>query len=239
MSRSKPLILVVDDETRYVLTVKYNLEASGYDVITASDGKTAIELVATHSPDVVLLDVKMPAMDGMQVCKLIRQFSNVPVIMLTALASERDKVNGLDSGADDYVTKPFGASELMARVRAALRRQETASQTQSTPSIRCGELEINLLSKRVFIGSHEVKLTPTEFRLLCEFGRNSGRVLVPDYLLERVWGINNIGDENLLWKVIHRLRKKIEPDPQKPRYILTRPGIGYYFCSSDEKEDNG
>lgn len=229
MTRDKPRILVVDDEPRYVRAIQVNLEASGYQVLTASNGQKAIELVASAEPDLILLDVKMPGLDGRLACQRIREFSSVPIIMLTALADSRDKVKGLDAGADDYVTKPFSVDELLARVRAALRRVELAERPDPDPVFRAGDLVVDLAQRRVFVGGQEVSLTPTEYRLLRELVKQAGRVLVPDYLLAKVWGVGYEGEIKLVWQAIHRLRRKIERDPQNPRYIQTRAGTGYVF----------
>jgi DNA-binding response OmpR family regulator len=228
---NKVRILVVDDEARYVRAIRFNLEASGYQVETAQDGRTAIDKVSTVEPDLILLDVKMPSLDGFEVCRRIREFSMVPIILLTALAEGTDKVKGLDTGADDYVTKPFSADELLARVRAVLRRADVAEQTTPIPVFEAGELRVDLARQRVFVAEKEVDLTPTEYRLLCELVRNAGRVLVPERLLTKVWGIGYEGETHLVWQAVHRLRRKVEPDPQNPRYIQTRPGIGYVFES--------
>jgi DNA-binding response OmpR family regulator len=228
MVRQEAHILVVEDESRYVRAIQINLEASGYRVSTAQNGYAAVELVASEEPDLVLLDVKMPGMDGWETCRRIREFSMVPIIMLTALAQDVDKVKGLDLGADDYVTKPFSVDELLARVRAALRRAQLA-QPQGEPVVRAGHLRVDLSQQRVFVQDQEVELTPTEYRLLAELVQQAGRVLVPEFLLERVWGVGYEGETRLLWQAIHRLRRKIEPDPKEPLYIQTRPGIGYIF----------
>ena len=233
MREGKAQVLVVDDEPRYVWAIRLNLESRGYEVLTAGDGQTALELVAMESPDLVILDLRLPRLDGYEVCRRIREFSTVPIIMLTALAEDADKVRGLDVGADDYVTKPFSAEELLARVRAALRRAEYADAMALSPEVRIGELLVDLARQRVFVGDSEVSLTAIEYRLLAEFVRNAGRVLVPDHLLEAVWGPGYEGEVQLVRQVIHRLRRKIEPDPQNPRYIETRHGIGYFFATPD------
>lgn len=229
----KARVLVVDDEPRYVRAISVNLEASGYQVLTAPDGTKAVEAAAAEAPDLILLDIRMPGMDGYDACRRIREFSSVPIIMLTAKAEAADKVKGLDAGADDYVTKPFSADELMARVRAALRRVELASQPAPRASFEAGELQIDFAQQRVFARGEEIKLTPTEYRLLSELVREAGRVLVPEHLLENVWGPGYVGENRLLWQAIHRLRHKIERDPQEPQFIQTRPGIGYVFVSPD------
>ncbi|MFZ5917733.1 MAG: response regulator transcription factor [Chloroflexota bacterium] len=230
MNRGKPCVLVVDDEPRYVLAIKVNLEASGYRVLTASDGRTAVELAVAEEPDLVVLDIRMPGMDGYETCRRIREFSTAPVIMLSALAEDSDKVRGLDTGADDYVTKPFSAEELLARVRAALRRAELSERTDLRPCFQAGEIRVDFAQQRVFVADREIELTPTEYRLLYELVQQAGRVLVPEYLLDKVWGVGYEGENRLLWQAIHRLRQKIERDPKEPQYIQTRPGIGYVFA---------
>jgi DNA-binding response OmpR family regulator len=229
----KARILVVDDEPRYVRAIQFNLEASGYEVFPARDGQMAIELAASEEPDLILLDIRMLGLDGYEVCQRIREFSAVPIIMLTALAEDTDKVKGLDIGADDYMTKPFSADELLARVRAALRRVELSERQDSHPAFQAGDLLIDFARQRVFARDQEVDLTPTEYRLFYELVKQAGRVLVPEYLLEKVWGIGYEGENRLLWQAIHRLRRKVEPDPRNPQYIQTRPGIGYVFALPD------
>jgi DNA-binding response OmpR family regulator len=230
MNKGKVCILVVDDEPRYIRAIQINLEASGYEVITTRDGQTAIELAASEEPDLILLDIRMVGLDGYEVCRRIREFSAVPIIMLTALAEDADKVAGLDVGADDYVTKPFSADELLARVRAVLRRVELSERQDPSSTFQAGDLLVDLAQQRVFVHSQEVNLTPTEYRLLCELVRQAGRVLVPEYLLEKVWGMGYEGENRLLWQAVHRLRRKIERDPRNPQHIQTRPGIGYVFA---------
>ena len=185
---NKVRILVVDDEPKYVWTTQVVLEDRGYEVLVARDGQAALELAASEKPDLIILDVKMPGMDGYQVCWRIREFSTAPIIMLTALAEATNKVEGLDMGADDYVTKPFSADELLARVRAALRRAEFSRQEELRPPFQAGDLRVDFDRQRVYIGKDEVTLTPLEYRLLCELVEHAGRVLVSEYLLERVWG---------------------------------------------------
>jgi DNA-binding response OmpR family regulator len=230
MNKDRVRVLVVDDEPRYVRAIQVNLEASGYEVLAARNGQTAIELAASEAPDLILLDIRMPGLDGYEVCRRIREFSAVPIIMLTAMAEDADKVKGLDIGADDYVTKPFSADELLARVRSALRRVELSERQAPHPTFQAGDLLVDFARQRVFVCDLEVNLTPTEYRLLCELVRQAGRVLVPDYLLEKVWGMGYEGENRLLWQAVHRLRRKIEPDPRNPQYIQTRPGLGYVFA---------
>ena len=230
MNKGKVRILVVDDEPRYVQAIQINLEASGYEMLAARDGQTAIELAATEEPDLILLDIRMLGLDGYEVCRRIREFSAVPIIMLTALAEDADKVKGLDIGADDYVTKPFSADEILARVRAVLRRVELSKRQNPCPTFQAGDLLVDFAQQRVFACGQEANLTPTEYRLLCELVRQAGRVLVPEYLLEKVWGMGYEAENHLLWQAVHRLRRKIERDPRNPKYIQTRPGIGYVFA---------
>ena len=231
MDKSKSRILVVDDEPRYIRAIQVNLEASGYEVLAAQTGLTAIERAASEEPDLVLLDIRMPGVDGYEVCQRIREFSPVPIIMLTALAENTNKVQGLNVGADDYVVKPFSADELLARVRAVLRRVELSERREPKCTLQAGDLVVDFSRQRVFARDREVNLTPTEYRLLCELIRQSGQVLLPEYLLEKVWGLEYEGENHLLRQTIYRLRRKIERDPKNPQYIQTRRGIGYAFSS--------
>jgi DNA-binding response OmpR family regulator len=229
MKKGKYCVLVADDEPKYVYITQLNLEARGYEVLVARDGKTAVELAAREEPDLIILDIRMPGLDGYEACRRIREFTGVPIIMLTAMAEEADKVKGLDLGADDYITKPFGVDELLARVRAALRRAELAEVGEAEPIVRAGELRVDLNQGRVFLGEREVPLTPIEYHLLSELVRQAGRVVVSERLLEAVWGGEFEGGERALRQAVYRLRQKIEPDPQDPQYIQTRSGLGYVF----------
>src|SRR5512136_2536078 len=188
MNKGKIRILVAEDEPRYTWAIQTNLEARGYEVVTAQDGQKAVELAVSEQPDLVLLDVKMPVLNGYEVCWRIREFSIVPIIMLTALAEETNKVHGLELGADDYLTKPFSVPELLARVRAVLRRIEFSEGLPSAPTFQAGDMSIDFAQHRVFMCGQEVELTPTEYRLLCELVKQPGRLLVPEHLLEKVWG---------------------------------------------------
>ena len=229
MNKGKIRILVAEDEPRYVWAIQTNLEARGYEVVTAQDGQKAVELAVSEQPDLVLLDVKMPILDGHEVCRRIREFSIVPIIMLTALADETNKVHGLELGADDYLTKPFSVPELLARVRAVLRRVEFSEGLPSDPTFQAGDMSIDFAQHRVFMCGQEVELTPTEYRLLCELVKQPGRLLVPEHLLEKVWGPEYEGGSKLVRQAIHRLRAKIEHDPRHPEFIQTRSGLGYVF----------
>ena len=236
MSTTKPLILVVDDEPQYVYLIKLNLEARGYRVSVGDNGEAAVALAAEQQPDLVILDLMMPMLNGFEACRQIRQFSTVPIIMLTAKAEEADKIKGLDAGADDYVTKPFSIDELLARVRANLRRNELSQQPQTGPFFESGDLRVDLMARRVFVNDREVPLTPTEYRLLTELIKHAGQVVVPDHLLAVGWGDSYEGEEQVLRQAIYRLRQKLEPDPKQPRYLETRPGLGYVFVPPDKPD---
>jgi two-component system KDP operon response regulator KdpE len=223
-------ILVVDDDRRMRRLLKLNLESAGHRVVTVETGTAALEQAESDPPDLVLLDVMMPGMDGFTCLQRLREFSQVPVIMLTARGEEDDKVRGLDLGADDYLTKPFGPSELLARVRVALRRQPSGSMPPSTLVV--GELTINLARRRIIRADKEIRLTPTEYKLLFELASHAGKVLLHGDLLSRVWGPEYRDEIDYLWTYIRYLRNKIEPDPANPRYIISEPGVGYMLASS-------
>jgi len=222
-------VLVVDDEPRIAEAVSMNLELEGYQVITASSGSEALAKVTAELPDLVILDVMMPDMDGFETLKAIREVSTVPVIMLTVKGEETDRVKGLDLGADDYVTKPFSPRELVSRVRAALRRAETPTAAPKTAIRVDDELTIDFARRRVWVRGNEVRLRPTEHRLLYHLVSNAGRVLTHETLLRRVWGYEYRNEDQYLWLYITYLRKKLEKDPRHPRYILGERGIGYRF----------
>jgi DNA-binding response OmpR family regulator len=237
MPAKKTTILTADDDPQLLRLVARNLELEDYDVLTASDGKQALEQIEQHAPDLVLLDVMMPRMDGFTVTSRVREFSAVPIIIVTARGQDQDKVRGLDLGADDYLTKPFSIEELLARVRAVLRRaQFTAS--EQTHAMRTtmthGELTIDFAQHLVTMGGREIELTPTEYRILAYLAQNAGRVVTQDLLLEHVWGSEYVGEGHMLQVNINRLRHKIEPDPMHPRYILTKVGIGYLLAAQPD-----
>jgi len=208
--------------------MRVNLQEAGYTVVTASSGAEGLRLLQEHQPDLVLLDVMMPVMDGFTACERIREFSNVAIIMVTAKGEERDRVRGLDAGADDYIVKPFSAQELLARVRAVLRRAERqTTEAFHEPVFRHQELEIDLARALVTVGGKEVSLTATEYRVLQMLAGAVGRVLTPEEMLTGVWGPEYRDDKEILWVCLSRLRQKIEPDPKNPIHIQTRQGIGY------------
>lgn len=233
MTSRDPLVLVVDDDVRMLRMMRRILELESYRVITAGSAEAAFDVFDREAPDVVLLDVMMPGMDGYAACQRIREFSQVPIMMVTARSVDEEKVRGLDSGADDYVTKPFSASELTARVRAVLRRTALWDDPPE-PALKCGDLVIDFSRKRVTLGSQELNLTATEYRLLSYLARNADRVLTPDQILEKVWSERYVGETNLLQANITRLRKKLKEDARNPRYILTRQGIGYMMVRQPE-----
>lgn len=225
-----PSILVVDDDPRMQRLLKVNLERAGYRVDVAVDGAAALEHVDLSPPDLMLLDVMMPEMDGFDCLARLREWSDLPVILLTAKGEERDKVKGLDLGGDDYLTKPFGPSELLARVRAVLRRQ-TQEPAPAMAALTVGDLTIDLAHRRVSRQGQAIKLTPTEYKLLYELATHRGRVLLHGDLLSRVWGPEYRDQVDYLWTYVRYLRHKIEPDPAHPRYILSEPGVGYLLSA--------
>ena len=225
----KTRILVVDDELSIRKFLRANLEARDYEVLTAVDGAEALQAIEMELPDLVILDIMMPKVDGFEVCRQLREWSQIPIIMLSARGDESDKVKCLDLGADDYITKPFGASELIARVRAVLRRREAAATVPTQPSFTSGYLEINFAARQVTVANREVKLTPTEYNLLQELVLNANKVLTHSMLLKKIWGQEYGGEKEYLRVFIGRLRKGLEPDPENPRYIITIPGVGYQF----------
>lgn len=219
-------ILVVDDEPRYVRLMEANLVAEGFEVIQATDGQEAVDMVVSQNPDLVLLDIMMPNLDGFAACERIREFSMVPIIMVTARSEEKARVRGLDLGADDYIVKPFSATELIARVRAVLRRVKTSDGTQ--PSIfHHGGLTIDFARAEVFKNNKVVYLSATEYRLLLQFAHNLDQILSSEELLVNVWGPEYRSDKEILWVSISRLRQKLEDDPKQPAHIVTRSGLGY------------
>ncbi len=225
-------ILVVDDEPRLVRLVKVNLLASGYQVDTAADGKTALEKLESSHYDLLILDIMLPGpLNGFEVCKRIREFSDIPIIMLTGRAREQDRIRGFDAGADDYITKPFSVEELLLRVKAILRRTHPSEEFPRGTSLKVGDLEINFAQRRVFVRGREVRLTATEYQVLYHLGCHAGKVITHEDLLTRVWGPEYRNELHYLRNYISSLRKKIEDDPGNPRYILSKHGVGYYLVS--------
>ena len=222
-------ILAVDDEARMVRFIRLNLEHDGFQVVEAYNGTQALEQLRTNLPDLVLLDVMMPDIDGFEVLRMIRETNNIPVIMLTAKGDEEDRIKGLELGADDYITKPFSPRELVSRVRAVLRRTDTTT-TSTRGLIKVDErLKIDFNRREVWVDGELVKLRPTEYRLLYHLVQNAGWVLTHEQLLTKVWGYEYRDEPHYVRLYINYLRKKIEEDPADPKYILTERGIGYRF----------
>ncbi|KJY60488.1 Two-component response regulator [Bombilactobacillus mellifer] len=230
-------ILIVDDEKTISDIIKYNLEKEGYTTVVAFDGEEALNKVSEEDPNLIILDLMLPKIDGLEVARQVRKTKDTPIIMLTAKDSELDKVLGLEMGADDYVTKPFSNRELVARVKANLRRQKVnaapdASQQKS--QIVVGELTISPDSYTVTKNNHEIELTHREFELLYYLAQHLNQVLTRDNLLQTVWGYDYFGDVRTVDVTVRRLREKIETDPSNPEYLITRRGVGYYFRDGDE-----
>lgn len=226
-------ILVVDDEESIVKIIAYNLKKEGYEVLCATDGYQGYSLAIKDKPDLIILDIMMPGMDGYEVCKKVRETSNVPIIMLTARAEEVDKVVGLELGADDYVTKPFGNRELMARVKAHLRRTDVQKKDSSTSDNlgQFGDITIDFERYEVYKRGEAIYLTVREFELLKFLATQKNQIFSREALLEKVWGYEYFGDVRAVDVTIRRLREKVEDDASKPRYIITKRGFGYYFTA--------
>lgn len=232
MHRSGARILVVDDEIEIVRALQRSLTAYGYEVFSASSGEEALEEVARHRPDLILLDLGLPGISGLEVCRKVREQSNLPIIVLSVKDTERDKVQALDLGADDYVSKPFGLNEVLARVRVALRHSAQVK-VGTEPVFQVGPLRVDFSQRLVQVEGKEVKLTPTEYDLLKALIRNSGKIMTRQMLLSQVWGTGYGTEAHYLHVYIGQLRRKIEPDPAHPRFILTISGVGYRFNSEE------
>jgi len=226
---NKTRILVVDDELSIIKLLRANLETKGYEVLAAMDGAEALQVIEKELPDLIILDIMMPKIDGFEVCRRIREWSQIPIIMLSARHNVEEKAKCLNSGADDYITKPFGVNELIARVRAILRRTKEAGTIPTAPSFLSGDLKINFVERRVTVAGHEVRLTPTEYNLLQALVLNAGKVFPHTTLLSKVWGPEYSGEREYLRVFIGRLRKELETDARNPKYIITVPGVGYQF----------
>jgi two-component system KDP operon response regulator KdpE len=222
-------ILVVDDDAQLTRVLRTGLKSRGYEVRTAPDGAIALETFNEWQPDLVITDLAMPVMDGLELCRQLRAISQVPIIVLSAKGEEKTKIEALDLGADDFVTKPFGIDELFARVRAALRRASSSIPTQATTVLEVGVFRADLESRHVTVEGREIHLTPKEFDLLTYFMTNAGKVLTHRTLLKAIWGGNYVDQNEYLRVFVGQLRKKVEPEGTKPRYILTEPWVGYRF----------
>jgi two-component system KDP operon response regulator KdpE len=231
-SEVKRNILVVDDEAQITRVLKTTLSSQGYGIRTASDGEEALQLMKDWTPDLIVTDLRMPNMDGLQLCRHIRTESRIPIIVLSVKGEEKIKVEALDAGADDYITKPFSVNELLARVRAALRRASTPPQTE-TPVIEVGDFRIDIPGRTVQVKNREVRLTPKEFDLLVHLARHPGKVITHRALLGAVWGQNSIEQPEYLRVFVGHLRKKLEPEESAAHYIITEPWVGYRFEPGD------
>ncbi len=238
MDKEKKTILIVDDEQHIVDILVYNLEKEGYNTLQANDGLTAVDIALSQKPDLILLDIMLPKMDGLAVCKRIRHTLNVPILMLTAKDEEIDKILGLELGADDYVTKPFSVRELMARIKANLRKAEVTSvsnanneKTENTNKIVVGDLSLDLDKFEVKIKDEVVDLTLREFEVLKYLANQPGQVITREILLEKVWGYEYYGDIRTVDVTVRRIREKIEKDTSAPKILITKRGVGYYIAS--------
>jgi DNA-binding response OmpR family regulator len=234
MPVKKTTILAADDDPQLLRLISRNLQLEDYDVLAASDGQQALELIENNALDLVLLDIMMPKVDGFTVCYRVREFSAVPIIIITARGQDQDKVRGLDLGADDYLTKPFSVDELLARVRAVLRRSQFTSREQSQglrATTSTGNLVIDYSQHMVMLNGREIALTPTEYRIIAYLAQNVGRVVTQDLLLEHVWGQEYLGESHMLQVNINRLRRKMEVDATQPHYLLTKVGVGYSLAA--------
>jgi two-component system, OmpR family, KDP operon response regulator KdpE len=229
MAEPKQRILIVDDEPQITRVLRTGLATRGYEVRVAADGEAALDTFNDWPPDLVITDLAMPNLNGLELCRRLRLISQIPIIVLSVRGEERTKVEALDAGADDYVTKPFGIEELLARVRASLRRAPVAVTEDAATALEAGDFRLDLGSHSVTVKGREIHLTPKEFELLAHLVRHAGRVLTHRALLTAIWGGNYIEQTEYLRVFIGQLRKKIEPDPSAPRYILTEPWIGYRF----------
>ena len=235
---TQPRILLVDDEVSIQRALAPLLRARGYQVAIAGTGTEALRMFEDTAPDLIVLDLGLPEVQGTEVCRRIRASSKVPIVVLSARGGEADKVNALDLGADDYVTKPFGPEELLARIRVALRRVSSEQQSE-TGVFRAGDLAIDYDRRRVLRQETEIRLTPKEFELVSLLARNHDRVLTHRAILKAVWGPNAVEQPEHLWTLVAQVRRKIEPDPSHPRYLLSEPWVGYRFASVDSGSPQG
>lgn len=229
---TRPHILVVDDEPQITRVLRTSLNAQGYEIRVANDGETALEIVKDFAPDLVITDLAMPNMNGIELCRRLRKMSQVPILVLSVRGEERSKIEALDSGADDYVTKPFSTAELLARIRAALRRSPPSNSAVQT-KIDLGDFHIDLDAHSIAVAGQDVRLTPKEFDVLVYMAQHPRKVLTHRAILNAVWGSNSIEQNEYLRVFVGQLRKKLEPDASSPKYILTEPWVGYRFEPGD------
>lgn len=233
MTTKKTTVLVADDDPRLLKLVQRNLELANYRVVTAADGPSVLKQAEAEEPDMFVLDIMMPGLDGMEVCRRLREFTIAPILMLTAKDTRDDKFAGLDVGADYYMTKPFDAQDLVVQVKTLLRRAKQYTKEARTPVFSTGDLTVDFDQHQAFMNGQPINLTPTEYRILAHLARNAGRVVTQDDLLTKVWGPAYRDEAHLLRVNIARLRQKVEKDPGKPAFILTRPGIGYALTKQE------
>jgi len=230
LSRQKPKILIVEDDIEIVRVLQRTLVAHRYEVVIAQNGEWALTVVQQQSPDLILLDLGLPGMSGLEVCKQVRASSDLPIIVISVRSQERDKVYALDLGADDYLSKPFGIDEVLARIRVALRHAGRMSpRLETEPSITLGPLHVDFTQRLVFLNNQQVKLTPTEYDLLRVFLQNRGKIMTQHMLLAQVWGNDHDSKSHYLHVYVNHLRKKIEPNSTQPRFLQTIAGVGYRF----------
>ena len=227
MSDTPPVILVIEDDPPIQKFLRVTLAAQGYEVLEAATGKQGLIDAASRTPELVVLDLGLPDMDGLEVTRQLREWSTVPIIVVSARGKEQDKVLALDAGADDYLTKPFGVGELLARVRVAIRHAAAAKQETGDPVFVVGDLRVDLLHRQVFVADNQIHLTPNEYKLLTVLAKNAGKVLTHRQLLKAVWGPFITQENHYLRVYMNQLRQKLEADPSNPRYLLTESGVGY------------
>jgi two-component system KDP operon response regulator KdpE len=223
---NKALVLIVEDDEAISVFISAILQSNGYDLLKTSKGQEAISMAASHCPDLILLDLGLPDMDGMEVLKTIRKWAGIPVVVVSARGHEREKVEALDLGADDYITKPFGTAELLARIRVALRRSQRNPEHAEIPQISVGDLQINYEKRLVTVGEREVHLTPIEYRIIQLLSRHMGKVLTHDFIIREIWG-PYANEVQALRVNMANIRRKLEENPAEPKYILTEVGVGY------------
>ena len=233
--RSK--ILIIEDDPGICTFLRTTLAADGYDTIVVNSGGSALDMIASHCPDCILLDLGLPDMDGNEIISSVREWSSTPIVVISARNMEQDKVQALDSGADDYITKPFGTNELLARIRTALRHTRTASGNSEVALTDCyhvGNMEIDYRKHRVCVGGENIHLTPNEFRIVALLGRHAGQVLTYKTMLRELWGPSASSDNKILRVHMASIRRKLEPDPNEPRYIFTEVGVGYRMADRND-----
>lgn len=226
-----PVVMIVEDEAHMRRFIRASLLNNNYRVVEAESGRSALDLATSHNPDLILLDLGLPDMDGLQVTESLRRWTSAPIIVISARGREDDKIRALDAGADDYLTKPFGTGELLARMRVALRHAARPEKDALTAEITLGALRIDLGSRLVFVGETEIHLTPIEYKLLSVLAKNAGKVLTHRQLLKEVWGPTHVSETQYLRVFMGQLRHKLEENPARPRYLVTEPGVGYRLRS--------